>query len=453
MKVKNLFLALIAFSLLLVGCEKEETVTGVSLNSTSVDFEKIGDTQTLTATLSPAGVKADVTWKSSDTKVATVEGNGLTAVVTAVGKGKAKITASVDIFTAEVNVFVNANTNTGAGSKESPYSVEYVIGKSSGNKDVIDQPAVWVKGIVVGRYDSNSKSITTEDPDGVNLVIAASATEKDVKNAVCVQVPLGDIRNGLSIKDNPSIVGKEIIVHGDITTYNTMAGVKNTDGYWKIAENTGINPPEKGNFDVPVMSISELVAMYKGSDVQLKGEKKIVGVVTSDLEGGNSTSKKNIVITSENNTSGVAIRFSDKDNTYVLGDKIEVLLTGSLTAYAEAPQLSVAIINTAKVGKATITPRTATVADIVDNIANYEFCVVTLQGTLTGPSGATTFGKSDAHQSNTLSNGGKSVIVFVAKYATFINEKLPTGNVTLTGIAQRFNADRQLIIRNMSDVK
>ncbi len=74
-----------------------------------------------------------------------------------------------------------------------------------------------------------------------------------------------------------------------------------------------------------------------------------------------------IVVTSEDNTTGIAIRFSDKDNTYALGDKIEVLLTGKLTVYAKALQLSVAIINTAKIGNATITPREATVEELNTN--------------------------------------------------------------------------------------
>ncbi|GAB1415050.1 hypothetical protein MASR2M117_04560 [Paludibacter sp.] len=452
MKLKQLFFAIAALSLLF-SCEKEVAVTGISIDPTSITLNEVGQKDTLKAVLAPEGAKGEVIWESSNTAVATVEGNGLTAVVTAVGKGTAKITATVDIFAAECNVIVSAQAETGAGSKTDPYSVDYVIGKSTGNKDVIDQAGVWVKGIVVGRYNSTSKAIETADPDGVNIVIAVTAGVTDVKNAVCVQVPVGDIRNGLAIMNQPNIIGKEILVHGDITTYNTMPGVKNTDGYWLVQEDTGINPPEKGNFDVPVMSISELGALYTAPEVNLTGEKKVVGVVTSDLAGGNSTSKKNLIITSENNTSGIAIRFTDKDNTYALGDKIEVLLTGKLTMYENALQLQVAQINTAKIGTATITPRTTTIAEIDANVASYEYCVVKVSGVLAGPTGITVYGNSNTHQNNTLTDGGKSLVAFVAKYSAFIDETIPTETVSVTGIIQKFRETKQIIIRNISDVK
>jgi serine/threonine-protein kinase RIO1 len=113
------------------------------------------------------------------------------------------------------------------------------------------------------------------------MCIAATAQKKMSKmRFVCIASRRRSCR--LSIKDNADVIGKEILVHGDITTYNTMAGIKNTNGYWLIAEDKGVNPPEKGNFDVPVMTIAELNAMYSGTDVDLDGSKKIVAVVTSD---------------------------------------------------------------------------------------------------------------------------------------------------------------------------
>ncbi|MGC3976768.1 MAG: DUF6359 domain-containing protein [Paludibacteraceae bacterium] len=451
MKLKNLFIAVAAL-LVMSACKTEDSVTGISVNPTNATLTKIGETTTLTASLAPSGAKANVTWSSSNSAVATITGNGLTATVTAVGKGTAKITAAVDIFTAETQITVNIN-DTGEGSKDNPYSVETAVSKSSGDKDKIDVAGVWVKGFIVGHYNSDTKAVETTDADGYNLVIATSASETDKTKMVCVQLPAGDIRNALALKDNPTLLGKEVKVHGDITTYNTMPGIKNTDGYWLIESNTGINPPEQGNFNVPVISISELAAKYTGTDVTLSGENKIIGVVTSDLVGGNSTSKKNIIITSENNLSGIAIRFSDKDNTYSMGDKIEVLLDGKLTVYGNALQLSVGLVNTSKVGTATITPRTTTIEAVNANISTYEYCVVTLQGTLNGANGATTYGSSTAHQTNTLINGSNSIDVFVSKYSSFVSSVLPTGTVSVTGIVQKYETKNQLIIRNLNDVK
>ena len=67
------------------------SVTGVKLNTTSVSLE-VGDTTTLTATVSPSNATdKSVTWKSSNTSVATVDSNGK---ITAKSAGTATITVT-----------------------------------------------------------------------------------------------------------------------------------------------------------------------------------------------------------------------------------------------------------------------------------------------------------------------------------------------------------------------
>ena len=66
--------------------------TGVSLNKTSVTLDSVGETVQLTATVSPSNAaNKSVTWKSSNTAVATVDANGL---VKAVGNGTTTITVT-----------------------------------------------------------------------------------------------------------------------------------------------------------------------------------------------------------------------------------------------------------------------------------------------------------------------------------------------------------------------
>jgi hypothetical protein len=136
-----------------------------------------------------------------------------------------------------------------------------------------------------------------------------------------------------------------------------------------------------------------------------------------------------------------------------LGDKIEILLTGKLTVYAKALQLSVASVNTAKIGTATITPREATVEELNTNFKSYEFCVVKTQGVITAESGKTSYGNSSTHQNNTLTNNNSSLVLFVAKYSTFIAEAIPANAVSVTGLMQVFNDTKQIVIRNLEDVK
>ncbi len=81
-------------------------VTGVSLDESSLTME-IGDTETLTATVTPANAtNKTVTWSSDDTDVATVA-NG---VVTAVSAGTCTITVTTNdgSFTATCDVTVNS---------------------------------------------------------------------------------------------------------------------------------------------------------------------------------------------------------------------------------------------------------------------------------------------------------------------------------------------------------
>ncbi|MCD8075697.1 MAG: Ig-like domain-containing protein [Lachnospiraceae bacterium] len=67
------------------------SATSVKLSSSSFTLTEIGATKTLTATLSPSNSTDSVTWKSSNTSVATVSSSGK---VTAAGNGTATITAT-----------------------------------------------------------------------------------------------------------------------------------------------------------------------------------------------------------------------------------------------------------------------------------------------------------------------------------------------------------------------
>ncbi len=76
-------------------------VSEIKLNKTSISLKK-GNTDTLVATISPSNAtNQDITWTSSNEKVATVDKNGK---VTGIGTGKATIEATVDGKTAKCNV-------------------------------------------------------------------------------------------------------------------------------------------------------------------------------------------------------------------------------------------------------------------------------------------------------------------------------------------------------------
>ena len=81
-------------------------VTGISVAPTTATLSLAGgDTQQLTATLSPSGATGTVTYTSSDDTIATVSATGL---VTPVAAGSATITAACEGFTATCAVTVEA---------------------------------------------------------------------------------------------------------------------------------------------------------------------------------------------------------------------------------------------------------------------------------------------------------------------------------------------------------
>jgi hypothetical protein len=85
-------------------------VTGVTLDKTSLSLE-IGGTATLTATVSPGDAEdKTVSWKSSNSAVATVSNGKVTAVAT--GTATITVTTTDGAKTATCNVTVNASVST-----------------------------------------------------------------------------------------------------------------------------------------------------------------------------------------------------------------------------------------------------------------------------------------------------------------------------------------------------
>lgn len=352
---------------------------------------------------------------------------------------------------------------TGDGTKEKPFSVAEIIKLNPSSTTEAVKTAVWTKGFIVGYYNSTPNPAIVEAAapftDDVNIMLAAKATETDKTKMLSIQLPAGAVRTALGLKTTPANFGKEILVYGDIMKYNTFPGVKNTSAYWFVDANTGIEPPAAGEFGVPEMSITDLRGQWAGAMKTITDKKKIVGVVISDLVGGNSGSLKNLTIASTDNSAGIMVRLV-ADNTYNMGDKIEIALEGlELNQYGLAIQLNnVPNLKTRKIASdIVVTPKATTIADIRANYASYESRLVTVNGTLTSGGSGTWYSGTGAGQNNKITNGADELVVYVTKYATFKAETIPTGVKSVTGIVGQFSTTTatsyQLIVRNLADVK
>ena len=103
-------------------------VDGVTTNTATVTL-KVGGTQQLTATISPADSKAPITWTSSNESVAMVSSTGL---VKALKAGKAVITAKAGDKTAAVAVTVSKDKTPPVGPLNLGYGLYY--GDTKGGK-------------------------------------------------------------------------------------------------------------------------------------------------------------------------------------------------------------------------------------------------------------------------------------------------------------------------------
>ena len=346
------------------------------------------------------------------------------------------------------------------GTKENPLSSSDVIALNPQSTSVAVKSYVWVKGFIVGWYNSTSKAVETANfGDDFNLMLAQNPAETDKTKMVCVQLTSGlvDIRAALGLKTNPTNLGKQVMVYGDIMMYNTFPGVKNTAAYWWISTNTGVDPPAGGDFTVPEMTIAELRAQWTGAQKILTDKKKIVGVVISDLAGGN-TSPNNLIVTSENNSAGIIVRL-DRPNTYKMGELVEITLEGlELNQYGQAIQLNNVPLNrTRSIGTATVTPKVTTIANLRANYQTYESTLVTVTGTITSGGGGTWYSGTGSGQNNKIEKDGSSLVMYVIRAATFKSEVVPTGEKTVTGIVGQYSEkvpqNYQIIIRNLEDVK
>lgn len=130
-------------------------------------------------------------------------------------------------------------TPTTDGTASNPYSVTDALAATSGT-------GVYVKGYIVGCVNDKSISSASFDSSNLtsqtNILIAASANETDVNKCMPVQLPAGDVRTALNLKDNPSNYKQEVLLYGNIEKYFGVTGVKSVT-YAKLnGTEFGTNP-------------------------------------------------------------------------------------------------------------------------------------------------------------------------------------------------------------------
>ena len=162
-------------------------VTSVSLNKTSLSM-KVGDTQSLTATVSPSNAtEKAVIWSSSNTSVATVSDTGF---ITAKASGNAIITVTTfdGHKTATCSVTVSAATVAVTGVSLSKTSLSMTVGDTQRLTATVTPSNATDKSV---RWSSSNTSVATISSSGVITAKSAGTatitvtTNDGAKKATC----------------------------------------------------------------------------------------------------------------------------------------------------------------------------------------------------------------------------------------------------------------------------
>ena len=195
--------------------------------------------------------------------------------------------------------------------------------------------------------------------------------------------------------------------------------------------------------NAPAGPISALRAAFENGDTV--PELILTGIVSSDFIGGNINSQ-NLFLEDENGDGAIAVRFSG-DHTYEEGARLEIESCGlEFNEFNGLLQITgLSCLNVRNIGESEVTPRIATIEDILANGENWESGLVQIEN-------ATINGGLTFSGEKTISDGTGEILLFTFSSASFANDLVPSGEVTVIGNLSQFNNDYQIVMRNGDDV-
>ena len=195
------------------------------------------------------------------------------------------------------------------------------------------------------------------------------------------------------------------------------------------------------------MTIAEVLAVGQGNTIG----GTIEGVVVSNLDLNNLTSKKGMYVQDE---TGALQFYLSANHSFAFGTKVRIDLTNAtLGAYNGAVQVSgVALDKITEVSTGnTVTPKTVSMADFLAN--KYEGQYIALEGVQVADSDLSkTWVMGGAHTSINMEDAaGNKFVVFSSKYATYGTQTVAQGSGVIKGIASINNGNIQIIFAQASD--
>lgn len=218
---------------------------------------------------------------------------------------------------------------------------------------------------------------------------------------------------------------------------------------WSADENVEFTDQTVGdeNPDTGITPIAEILETG-GATIE---SATIEGIVISNLELNNLTSKKGLYIQDE--TAGLQFYLA-ANHDFLFGDKLRINLDGAnIALYNGAVQISgLALDKITKLSSGnTVEPKVVSIDDFLTN--RYESQYVAIENVQVADADLNkTWVTDGVHTSITMEDAkGHSFVVFSSKYATFGSEAVAQGSGTIKGIAGYNNGNIQIIFAQQSD--
>ncbi|MEZ5047109.1 MAG: DUF5689 domain-containing protein [Chitinophagaceae bacterium] len=211
-----------------------------------------------------------------------------------------------------------------------------------------------------------------------------------------------------------------------------------------------------GTGSEPVLTIAEVRDLFSTGTTTLTNV-RVRGTVISDYDNDNVSSNRNMFM--QQGDRGIVIRFKSSSDNYVrLGDSIEIFIANStLSEFSGLLQIGDQVTSSSvlRVGKGTVVPRLATLADIETNFEAWESTLVTVQNVTMTPANLTYYSVGASYMPIDDGSTQGTLDHYTSSYASFKDEIVPTTPKTLTGILFENGtaAKRHIAIRNLNDVK
>lgn len=200
---------------------------------------------------------------------------------------------------------------------------------------------------------------------------------------------------------------------------------------------------------VSASTIASVLALGNGATIP--ADTFVEGVVISNKDFSNLTSKKGMYIQDE--TAGLQF-YLGADHAFAFGDKVKVDLSGATVgAYGGAVQISgLALDKIEKISSGnTVTPKTVTIADFLAN--KYEGQYIAIEGVQVAASDLSkTWVTGGAHTSINIEDAnGNKFVVFSSRFATYGTSTVAQGSGTISGISSINYGKMQIIFAQESD--